>query len=132
MLYSQLNEDIKKKIHFLGYLSKEELPLLYSGARAFIFPSLWEGFGLPPLEAMACGVPVVTSNVSSLPEVVEDAALLVDPNSHEQIAEAIYKVLTDEDLASKLKYAGIKQAAKFTWKNTTQQTLEVYKNVAKG
>lgn len=132
MLYSQLNEDIKKKIHFLGYLPKEELPLLYSGARAFTFPSLWEGFGLPPLEAMACGVPVVTSNVSSLPEVVENAALLVDPNSHEQIAEAIYKVLTDEDLASKLKYAGIKQAAKFTWKNTAQQTLEVYKNIAKG
>lgn len=130
--YLSLDKNIKDKIHFLGYIPQEELPFLYSGADVFVFPSFWEGFGLPPLEAMACGVPVVTSNVSSLPEVVENAALLVDPNSHEQIAEAIYKVLTDEDLASKLKYAGIKQAAKFTWKNTAQQTLEVYKNIAKG
>ncbi len=130
--YLSLDKTIRDKIRFLGYLPQEEMPFLYSGADVFAFPSLWEGFGLPPLEAMACGVPVVTSNISSLPEVVGDAALLVDPNSYEQIAEAIYKVLTDEDLASRLKHAGIKQAAKFTWKTTAQQTLEVYKNVAQG
>lgn len=131
MLYSQLDEDIKKKIHFLGYLSKEELPFLYSGAQAFIFPSLWEGFGLPLLEAMACGVPVVTSTASSLPEVAGDAALLVDPYSPEQIAEAVYRILTDKSLASRLKSAGIRQAAKFTWEKTALQTFEVYKIAAK-
>ena len=98
----------------------------------FVFPSLWEGFGLPPLEAMACGTPVITSNVSSLPEVVGDAALLVDPDSPEQIAEAMYEILTDEDLASKLKSAGPKQAAKFTWENTALQTYKIYEGAVRG
>ncbi len=85
---------------------------------------------MPPLEAMACGTPVVTSNVSSLPEVAGDAALLVDPGSPEQIAEAMYQILADEVLASKLKSAGLVQAAKFTWENTARQTYEVYEKIA--
>jgi glycosyltransferase involved in cell wall biosynthesis len=125
-----IDKNIKDKIHFLGYIPQEELPFLYSGAEVFVFPSLWEGFGFPPLEAMACGVPVVTSNASSLPEIAGDAALLVDPYSPEQIAEAVYGILTNKSLASRLKSAGIRQAAKFTWENTAWQTLEVYKRVA--
>ena len=130
--YQNLDKPIKNKIRFLGYLPQEELPFLYSGADVFVFPSLWEGFGLPPLEAMACGAPVVTSNVSSLPEVVGNAAILVDPNSAEEIAEAIYQILIDEHLALSLRYAGLTQAAKFTWSNTALQTYQVYESAVKG
>ena len=130
--YQNLDKPIRNKIRFLGYLPQEELPLLYSGADVFVFPSLWEGFGLPPLEAMACGAPVVTSNVSSLPEVVGDAAILVDPNSAEEIAEAIYQILIDEHLALRLKSSGLTQAAKFTWSNTALQTYKVYESTVKG
>ena len=130
--YQNLDKTVRDKIRLLGYLPQEELPLLYSGADVFVFPSLWEGFGLPPLEAMVCGTPVITSNVSSLPEVVGDAALLVDPDSPEQIAEAMYEILTDEDLASKLKSAGIMQAAKFTWENTALQTYKIYEGAVRG
>ena len=130
--YQNLDKPIRNKIRFLGYLPQEELPFLYSGADVFVFPSLWEGFGLPPLEAMACGTPVVTSNVSSLPEVVGDAAILVDPNSAEEIADAIYQILIDEHLALSLRSAGLTQAAKFTWSNTALQTYKVYENTVKG
>ncbi|MGB4147031.1 MAG: glycosyltransferase family 1 protein [Acetomicrobium sp.] len=130
--YQNLDKSIRNKIRFLGYLPQEELPLLYSGADVFVFPSLWEGFGLPPLEATACGTPVVTSNVSSLPEVVGDAAILVDPNSAEEIADAIYQILIDEHLALSLRSAGLTQAAKFTWSNTALQTYKVYESTVKG
>ena len=130
--YQNLDKPIRNKIRFLGYLPQEELPFLYSGADVFVFPSLWEGFGLPPLEAMACGTPVVTSNVSSLPEVVGDAAILVDPNSAEEIADAIYQILIDEHLALSLRSAGLTQAAKFTWSNTALQTYKVYESTVKG
>ena len=130
--YQNLDKPIRNKIRFLGYLPQEELPFLYSGADVFVFPSLWEGFGLPPLEAMACGTPVVTSNVSSLPEVVGDAAILVDPNSALEIADAIYQILIDEHLALSLRSAGLTQAAKFTWSNTALQTYKVYESTVKG
>jgi len=130
--YQNLDKPIRNKIRFLGYLPQEELPFLYSGADVFVFPSLWEGFGLPPLEAMACGTPVVTSNVSSLPEVVGDAAILVDPNSAEEIADAIYQILIDEHLALSLRSAGLTQATKFTWSNTALQTYKVYESTVKG
>ncbi|WP_286976322.1 glycosyltransferase family 4 protein [Acetomicrobium sp. UBA5826] len=130
--YQNLDKPIRNKIRFLGYLPQEELPFLYSGADVFAFPSLWEGFGLPPLEAMACGTPVVTSNISSLPEVVGDAAILVDPNSAEEIADAIYQVLIDEHLALSLRSAGFTQATKFTWSNTALQTYKVYESTVKG
>lgn len=129
--YQNLDKPIRNKIRFLGYLPQEELPFLYSGADIFVFPSLWEGFGLPPLEAMACGTPVVTSNVSSLPEVVGDAAILVDPNSAEEIADAIYQILIDEHLALSLRSAGFTQATKFTWSNTALRTYKVYEGTVK-
>lgn len=130
--YKILDKPIRNKIRFLGYLPQEELPFLYSGADVFVFPSLWEGFGLPPIEAMACGTPVVTSNVSSLPEVVGNAAILVDPNSALEIADAIYQILIDEHLALSLRSAGLTQAAKFTWSNTALQTYKVYESTVKG
>ena len=130
--YQNLDKPIRNKIRFLGYLLQEELPFLYSGADIFVFPSLWEGFGLPPIEAMACGTPVVTSNVSSLPEVVGDAAILVDPNSAEEIAEAIYQILIDEHLALSLRSASLTQAAKFMWSNTALQTYKVYESTVRG
>ena len=111
----------------LGYVPDEDLPALYSAARVFAYPSLYEGFGFPVLEAMACGTPVVTSNVSSLPEIAGGAAILVDPTDPLQIADGIKQALTDRQQLIKL---GIAQAKRFSWANTAQQVLEVYEKVA--
>jgi glycosyltransferase involved in cell wall biosynthesis len=102
-----------------------------NAADVFIFPSLEEGFGLPPLEAMACGTPVIASNRASLPEVVGDAALLVDPESEEEIAEGIKQVLANKDLREQLIKKGFERARLFSWEKTARQTLEVYKAVVK-
>ena len=104
----------------------EDLPLIYGLADAFVFPSLSEGFGLPPLEAMACGTPVITSNISSLPEVVGEAGILVDPYNVEEIAQAIRKVLTDNELRLSMSEKGMERAKLFTWENTARKTLVVY------
>jgi glycosyltransferase involved in cell wall biosynthesis len=101
------------------------VPLL-AGARAFVFPSLYEGFGLPPLEAMACGTPVVTSDVSALPEVVGDAALLVDPLDVDALASAIRRLWTDEGLRQDLRARGLSRVRRYTWDATARLTLEVY------
>jgi glycosyltransferase involved in cell wall biosynthesis len=114
---------------FPGYVPDEDLPALYSGADLFVFPSLYEGFGLPPLEAMACGTPVVTSNVSSLPEVVGDAAITVTPYDVEALAEAMRRVLTDADLRAELREKGLARAKQFTWERCAQETLAVYEQV---
>lgn len=119
------NLNLEKDVIFTGYVPQEELPALYSAADLFVYPSLYEGFGLPPLEAMACGTPVITSNTSSLPEVVGDAGTMVNPHSVDELAQAIYKVLTDEKLRSDMIYKGLKQAKKFTWEKTAQETLKV-------
>lgn len=116
-------------VHFTGYVDDADLPALYSAAEAFVFPSLYEGFGLPPLEAMACGTPVVTSNVSSLPEVVGDAALLVDPYSVDAIAAAITRVLDDATLRAVLMRRGVEQAPRYTWEQAARKTLAVYQSV---
>jgi glycosyltransferase involved in cell wall biosynthesis len=100
-----------------------------NAAEAFVFPSLYEGFGLPALEAMSCGTPVVTSNISSLPEVVGDAAVLVDPELVESIAGGMEKVLTDSDLREKLATEGLSQAHKFSWDRAARETLAVYRRV---
>ncbi len=116
-------------IIFTGYIEDDDRPLLMNGARAVVYPSLYEGFGLPPLEAMACGTPVVTSNVASLPEVVGDAALMVDPLDEQALAKAIGDVLTDSALADRLIAAGLKRAKMFSWEKAARETLKVYEEV---
>src|SRR5690606_35076804 len=106
---------LHKYVRFLGFLPDHMLPIAYRLASVFVFPSLYEGFGLPPLEAMASGTPVVTSNVSSLPEVTGDAAVLVDPLEAEAIADGIRRVLTDRELADDLRSRGLTRAREFSW-----------------
>ena len=116
-----------QRIHFPGFIAHEDLPAVLSAARAFVWPSLYEGFGLPPLEAMACGVPVVTSNTSSLPEVVGDAALRVDPNDVEAIAEAMLLIATHDGVREGIVKKGSARAATFTWESTARRTLDAYR-----
>lgn len=117
------------RVRLVGYVPEDELAGLYSGAQALVYPSLYEGFGLPPLEAMQCGCPVVTSNTSSLPEVVGDAGLLVDPTSVHGLAEAIERILEDEALRDRLRTAGRERAKQFTWKRCVEVTADVYERV---
>lgn len=117
------------RIHFTGFIEQDDLPALLATAHAFVWPSLWEGFGLPPLEAMACGVPVLTSNRSSLPEVVGDGALTVDPLSVEAIAEGMMRIAKEDGLRSELRAKGLARAAQFTWKRTAELTLDTYRKV---
>ena len=114
---------------WLGRISDEALVDFYNAADLFCFPSLYEGFGLPVLEAMACGTPVVTSNSTSLPEVAGEAALLVDPYDVEAIAEAMRRVLEEPELAAELRERGLKRAAEFTWERTARETIAVYERV---
>jgi glycosyltransferase involved in cell wall biosynthesis len=116
-------------VHFVGYVAARDLPAFYSAADLFVFPSLYEGFGTPPLEAMACGTPVVCSNTTSLPEVVGDAAILVDPQSVDTIADGMQRVLADPDLRADLRIRGFIRADEFSWERTAQKTLEVYQKV---
>ena len=115
-----------------GPLTDADLPALYSAADLFVFPSLYEGFGLPPLEAMACGAPVVCSNAASLPEVVGDAAVTVDPYDVEALAQAMHRVLTDSVVRDDLRAKGLARAAQFTWERTAQETMKVYQSVLGG
>jgi glycosyltransferase involved in cell wall biosynthesis len=120
---------LQDNVTFTGYVPDEDLPALYNGAGLFCFPSLYEGFGLPVLEAMACGAPVVTSNTSSLPEVAGEAALLVDPYDVEAIAAAMQRVLSEPELAEDLRRRGLARAAEFTWERTARETIAVYERV---
>lgn len=117
---------IRDRIHPLGYVSDDVLPDIYAAADAFIFPSLYEGFGLPPLEAMASAVPVVCSNVSSIPEIVGDAALLVNPNSPEEIAEGIVSVVENKELRDRLIDRGLARAGEYTWEKTARRMMDIY------
>ncbi len=133
-LYDEVTETVarlglKDSVRFLGRVSDEALHKLYVGARCHVHPAHYEGFGLPPLEAMACGTPTIVSNVSSLPEVVQDAALLVDPNSHEEIAVAMNRLLTDDALHAEMRQKGLQRAQCFSWSRAAVETLEVYHNV---
>ncbi len=116
---------LKKRVVFLGYAADQEIPLIMAGAKCFLFPSLYEGFGLPPLEAMACGVPVVTANCSALPDVVGDAAVLVEPDKTESIRQGILAVLEKEELRKQMIERGIQQAKKFSWKKTADSLVEI-------
>ena len=120
---------IEEDVHFTGFASDSDLPALYSGASLFVFPSIYEGFGFPPLEAMACGTPVITSNTSSLPEVIGNAGIMVNPYKTEEIAEAMYKLLSDENIQNEMRRKGIERAKQFSWEETAKQTLYVYEEV---
>lgn len=119
-------------VRWLGLVPDADLAALYAGAGCFVYPSLFEGFGLPPLEAMACGCPVISSDRTSIPEVVGKAALLVDPESVEAMAEAIARVLRDADLARALREGGLARSRELTWERTARLTLAVYEEAAAG
>jgi glycosyltransferase involved in cell wall biosynthesis len=121
---------VEPLVRFLGFVPFETLRCFYESAAAFVFPSRYEGFGLPPLEAMACGTPVITSNVSSLPEVVGDAAVLINPENVFDIARGIREVLLDETLRAELIRRGHAQAARFSWERTAREALEIYREAA--
>jgi glycosyltransferase involved in cell wall biosynthesis len=121
---------VEQSVRFLGFIPFDTLRIFYSAAEAFVFPSLYEGFGLPPLEAMASGTPVVTSNLSSLPEAVGDAAVLVNPEAVFDISRGIREVLLDKDLRSRLIVAGQAHARKFSWDKTAKAVLDVYHEAA--
>lgn len=130
-IYAEVEKSgLEKDVRFLGYVLEEDLPALYRGAEVLAFPSHYEGFGLPPLEAMACGIPVVVSNKSSLPEVVGDAALMVSPEDVEGLAAAIYRILSDSALKEKLRQKGREQAKRFRWEKSAEEVLLRYRQVA--
>jgi glycosyltransferase involved in cell wall biosynthesis len=116
-------------VKWIGYVDSTDLPILMNAARVLAMPSLYEGFGLPVVEAMASGTPVVCSNTSSLPEIAGDAALLVDPENVAELAEALNLALWDERLRVELREKGLAQAAKFTWEAAAQQTLAVIREL---
>jgi glycosyltransferase involved in cell wall biosynthesis len=120
---------LHKHVRFLGYVPDDQLAVLYRLAAVFVFPSLYEGFGLPPLEAMASGTPVVVSNVSSLPEVVGDAAVLVDPHDTDSIVEGLHCVLTNPARAEDMRRKGLERSREFSWERSVARTLEVYKRI---
>ncbi|MCF8042629.1 MAG: glycosyltransferase family 4 protein [Desulfarculaceae bacterium] len=117
-------------VKFLGFVPDQDLPALYSGATAFAFPSLYEGFGLPPLEAMACGAPVVAVRAAAVPEVVQEAGILVPPGDARALAQALSALSEDPELARRYRALGAKQAERFSWERAAAQTLDVYEEVA--
>lgn len=133
-LYDGIFEKVRRqgfenKVRFICDAGQEELPLLYNLADLFVYPSVYEGFGLPVLEAMACGTPVITSDVSSLPEIAGEAAVLIDPYDIQALASCIAKVLNDETLKKDLSQKGLERARQFGWDKCARQTMEVYKSV---
>src|SRR6185369_15502322 len=121
---------VQNDVRFLGFVPIDVLRIFYDQAKIFVFPSLYEGFGLPPLEAMAQATPVVTSNTSSVPEVVGNAAVMVNPENVFDIQRALYRVLLDQNLREKLKCRGAEQAQKFSWQESVSRMLRVYHEVA--
>ncbi|KPU44553.1 mannosylfructose-phosphate synthase [Oxobacter pfennigii] len=123
------NLGIGDKVFFTGYVPYDDLPYFYNSAELFVYPSLYEGFGLPILEAMKCGTPTITSNVSSIPEIAGDGALLINPFDTEKLADAMSKVLEDNEIKSGLIAKGLERASLFSWRKTAHETLKVYGNV---
>lgn len=130
MLEEVTRQGLEGRVHFIGFVADADLPALYSGADLFLFPSLYEGFGLPLLEAMQCGVPVITSNASSLPEVVGETAVLLPPHQPQPWIEAMQTLLADPQHRRQLAAAGPHRAAQFTWQSAARQLLQLYQSLA--
>lgn len=126
---AETHPNLLNRIIFTGYIQDEDLSAIYSGATCFVYPSFYEGFGLPPLEAMQCGVPVITSNTSSLPEVVGDAGILIDPKDEDQLCQAMFNMLNDSNLRTTLSQKGLERAKQFSWKKCADQTVEIYQKI---
>lgn len=124
------NLGLEKEIIFTGFVEEKELPKWYNAADLFVYPCLYAGFGLPPLEAMACGTPVITSNLTALPEVVGTAGIMINPYDKNQMADAMYKVLTNKDLRQDLVKKGLEKAKMFSWEKSAKETLKVYRRLA--
>ncbi|RMH01953.1 MAG: glycosyltransferase family 1 protein [Chloroflexi bacterium] len=135
-LYDDMLAEVQRlnltdRVHFIGFVDDDDLPALYSAATLFVFPSLYEGFGLPLLEAMACGTPVVTSNASSLPEVVGETAVLLPPHTPEPWTNTLHQLLTDSNARSHLQAQGFQQVQKFSWETAAHQLIQIYKHLLK-
>lgn len=122
-------QQIQAYLHLPEYIQQEDLPLLYENAIAFVCPSFSEGFGMPVIECMACGTPVITSNITSLPEIAGNAAILVDPYNHAEIGNAIQQLVTQPELVERLKLLGLQNVKRFNWENTVAETLKVYQSI---
>ena len=118
---------LEKHVHFVGRVSSEDLLYLYNAAELMAHPAFYEGFGLPPLEAMACGLPVIVSNVASLPEVVGDAGLLIDPNNVDELTVSMWRVLNDPEARREMREKGLRQAARFSWERAATETAAIYR-----
>ncbi|MGH9669813.1 MAG: glycosyltransferase family 4 protein, partial [Terriglobales bacterium] len=127
-----IRSGVQNDVRFLGFVPTDVLRIFYDLAKIFVFPSLYEGFGLPPLEAMAHGTPVVTSNTSSLPEVVDGAAVLVNPENVFEIMHALHRALVDQPLRERLKQRGYEQVQRFSWEASVTRLLEIYEEAARG
>jgi glycosyltransferase involved in cell wall biosynthesis len=121
--------NLRERVIFTGYLPENELSSIYSGASFFVYPSLYEGFGLPPLEAMQCGTPVIASNTSSLPEVVGDAGILIEPKSEDQLCQAMLHLLTNSTEREKLSKKGLERSQLFSWSQCASDTINIYKKI---
>ncbi|MBV7272378.1 glycosyltransferase family 4 protein [Clostridiaceae bacterium UIB06] len=122
--------NISDKVIFPGFISVDHLPYIYNAAKLFVYPSFYEGFGLPPIEAMSCGIPVIASNATSVPEVVGDGGLLIDPNDVDNLCYSMFRVLLDDELRQKLISSGIAKSSELSWQKTAQQTLNAYRKIA--
>lgn len=122
--------NLSSSVIFTGFIPIEDMPIFYSASKALVYPSFYEGFGLPPIECMACGTPVIASNLTSMPEVCQDAAILVDPYDVDEIKENILTLLNNHKFYSLMIYKGLSHSSKFNWKKTAYNTLEIYKHIA--
>jgi glycosyltransferase involved in cell wall biosynthesis len=124
-----LDKKLEKRVHILGYIPTEDKPTLYQLAKCFVYPSFYEGFGFPPLEAMSCGTPVIASYSSSLSEICESSAILIDPHNIEELVEAFGQVLNSTEYAEELSQMGRRQATKFSWENSAKETLKLFQSL---